>query len=421
VSGAPPGLFRQAALEKLASPEQLDELVTVADTRGWLAAAGLGIVLATFIAWSLFGTIRTEVAASGILVRESGQVVSAVAPAAGMVERLLVHPGDKVVRGQQVALLNQDQVALQLANARAAAAELRAELQQRDAAVAEETRAMQRNAEERRSTYNEVIRLTADRLARLHAQLTSRESLRRAGLVSDDTIEQVRVNIAQCEEDIDSTRARLAELDTERLQYESAAGRDHSAAQRAVADADRQVAELALTLKTSRAVLAPAGGRVTELAVAEGQRLAADALVLNLETEGHRLQAVVYVPTAQGKRVTPGMAVRVAPATVRREEFGTMRGTVQNVSPFPSTPQGMLAVLRNQSLVNDFAAAGAPYETRIDLNEAATPTGYEWTSGTGPALDLTSGTTVEVWITVRRDAPIDLILPFVRHLAGGAA
>jgi hypothetical protein len=31
-----PGLYRQTALDKLSSPEQLDELVTVADVQGWV-------------------------------------------------------------------------------------------------------------------------------------------------------------------------------------------------------------------------------------------------------------------------------------------------------------------------------------------------------------------------------------------------
>jgi HlyD family secretion protein len=76
----------------------------------------------------------------------------------------------------------------------------------------------------------------------------------------------------------------------------------------------------------------------------------------------------------------------------------------------------MLAQLQNQTLVNAFAGAGAPYETRIDLTEATTSTGYAWTSGEGPLLDLTSGTTVRAWITVREEAPFNLILPFAQRL-----
>ena len=407
-------IFRKAALDKLASPEQLDQLVTVADTRGWLAALGLGVVLAAAIAWSVFGSIRTEVEAPGILIRESGQVVGALTPGAGIVERLLVHPGDAVTRGQPIAVLNQDEAALHLANMQQAAAEQRVQLDQRQASLLRETDALHRNTQQRRTTYTEVIRLTGERLRRLQTQLAGRESLFQKGLVSDDTVEQVRVNIAQCQEDIDATRAKLAELDTETLRFQSEADRDLSAIRRAVSDTDRQAAELKFSLANTRAVLAPAAGRITELAAAEGQRLGAGALVMDLETEGHRLEAIVYIPTEQGKTVTPGMAVRIAPSTVRREEYGTMLGRVQAVSAFPSTPQGMLSELQNQTLVSEFAGAGAPYEARIALNQAATQTGYAWSSGAGPRTDLTSGTTVKVWVTTQTEAPVHLLLPFAR-------
>ena len=408
-------IFRKAALDKLASPEQLDQLVTVADTRGWLAALGLGVVLAAAVCWGVFGTIRTEVEAPGLLVRESGQVVSAVAPGAGMVERLLVHPGDAVTRGQPIAILNQDEAALHLANVEQAAADQRVQLDQRQEAVIRESDALRRNSAQRSASYIEVIRLTSERLKRLQAQLSGREGLRRNGLVSDDTVEQVRVNIAQCEEDIDATRAKLAELDTETLRFQSEADRDLSAIRRAVSEAERQAAELKFALAASHAVLAPAAGRITELAATEGERLVAGALVMNLETEGHRLEAVVYLPTEQGKNVTPGMAVRIAPSTVRKEEYGTMRGHVHAVSAFPSTPQGMLSELQNQNLVAEFTTAGAPYEARIALTPASTPTGYAWSSGAGPRTDLTSGTTVKVWVTTHTEAPINLLLPFARQ------
>ena len=408
-------LFRKAALDKLASPEQLDQLVTVADTRGWIAASGLGVVIAAALCWGVFGSVRTEVEAPGILVRESGQVVSAVAPGPGTVEHLLAHPGDQVSRGQPVAILNQDEAALHLANMQQNAADQRVQLDQRQAAILRETDALRRNTEQRRASYSGVIKLTSERLRRLQVQLSGRESLYSKGLISDDTVEQVRVNIAQCQEDIDASRAKLAELDTETLRFQSEADRDLSAIRRAVADADRQAAELKFALADSHAVLAPAAGRITELAVAEGERLAAGALVMNLETEGHRLEAVVYIPTEQGKSVVPGMAVRIAPSTVRKEEFGTMRGQVQGVSAFPSTPQGMLSELQNQNLVNEFITAGAPYEARIALTAGKTPTGYAWSSGSGPRTALTSGTTVKVWVTTHTEAPMNLLLPFARE------
>ena len=39
-------IFRKVALERLSSPEQLDQLMQVTSPKGWLALAGLGALLA---------------------------------------------------------------------------------------------------------------------------------------------------------------------------------------------------------------------------------------------------------------------------------------------------------------------------------------------------------------------------------------
>ncbi len=323
---APNRIFRQAALDKLASPEQLDELVSVADARGWIGASGLGLVLLTFMAWGFLGTIRTEVQADGILVSEAGRVIGALAPAAGTIEALLAKPGDVVERGQPIARLNQEETRLRLRNAEAAAAEQHRELARRQAALAAQNAALVANMEERRAAYREVIQLTGERLGRLEEQLRGREVLRRQNLVTADQLEGVRVNIAQGRQDISETWAKMAELGSTLLQFQSQAERDMAEARRTTSDADRVVAELSLSLQNRQAVVAPTSGRVTELAVSEGQLVAANQLVLNVETSGRRLQAVIYVPTEHGKKVRPGMRTRLAPSP-RAGLTQTRRGT----------------------------------------------------------------------------------------------
>jgi hypothetical protein len=61
-------LFRRKALEKLASPEQLDQLMAITTPRSWLALFGLGGLLLAAVLWSVFGTIPTTVTGDGILI-----------------------------------------------------------------------------------------------------------------------------------------------------------------------------------------------------------------------------------------------------------------------------------------------------------------------------------------------------------------
>jgi HlyD family secretion protein len=147
--------------------------------------------------------------------------------------------------------------------------------------------------------------------------------------------------------------------------------------------------------------------------------LAVGTAVVEIESEGNTLEAVIYIPPEQGKRIKPGMQVQLEPSTVKREEFGMMLGTVATVSDFPMTPQGMTAILHNETLVTKFTHDGAPYAAKVVLEQdASTSTGYRWAVGDGPNLRLTSGTLTRAEITTRRQRPLDLIIPLIRHLTG---
>jgi hypothetical protein len=66
-------MFRQKALDRLSSPEELDQLMHITSPRLWLALVGvLGLLVAGFL-WTVFTTIPTTVSAQGALVRGSAQ------------------------------------------------------------------------------------------------------------------------------------------------------------------------------------------------------------------------------------------------------------------------------------------------------------------------------------------------------------
>jgi multidrug efflux pump subunit AcrA (membrane-fusion protein) len=96
------GLFRKVALERLSSPEQLDQLIRVTTPKGWLALVGLGSLLIVALLWGIFGTIETTNAGQGILIRGSG-VQTIESPVPGQIERISVKVGEDIKVGQPVA------------------------------------------------------------------------------------------------------------------------------------------------------------------------------------------------------------------------------------------------------------------------------------------------------------------------------
>ena len=95
-------IFRQVALERLSSPEQLDQLMHITTPRGWLALLALVGLIVTVVAWSFNDTIPTQVLGRGILIR-GGQLARAVPTSAGQVNAVLARAGDMVQQGQPLA------------------------------------------------------------------------------------------------------------------------------------------------------------------------------------------------------------------------------------------------------------------------------------------------------------------------------
>ena len=61
-------IFRKSALEKLSTPEKLDQLITVVDRKAWIPLIGVAISVIALVCWGLFGVIETKVQAQGMLM-----------------------------------------------------------------------------------------------------------------------------------------------------------------------------------------------------------------------------------------------------------------------------------------------------------------------------------------------------------------
>jgi hypothetical protein len=95
-------MFRNAALEKLSTPEQLDQLVRVTTPASWLALAALGCAIAAAAFWGFYGRIPLKVEGHGVIIRRGG-TFNIVATNAGRIVELNI-PADHVIgRGMVIA------------------------------------------------------------------------------------------------------------------------------------------------------------------------------------------------------------------------------------------------------------------------------------------------------------------------------
>ena len=94
--------FHNLAADAKNKREQLDRLLRITAPHERLALAGIGLVVAAFVAWLLFGSVVRSVTVDGVLIAP-GERHAAVSAEPGQLLEYLVRPGDRVRAGQPVA------------------------------------------------------------------------------------------------------------------------------------------------------------------------------------------------------------------------------------------------------------------------------------------------------------------------------
>lgn len=91
-------MFRQKALDRLSSPDELDQLMHITSARLWLALVAVAGLLVAGAFWTVFTTIPTTVSAQGALVRSTSE--ASVQP----VVFATLQDGSEIKRGQRATL-----------------------------------------------------------------------------------------------------------------------------------------------------------------------------------------------------------------------------------------------------------------------------------------------------------------------------
>jgi hypothetical protein len=104
---SPKKVFREKSLERLASPDQLDQLLELTTPKEWVALIGLGSLLLAGVLWSIFGSVTTTMTVNGVLTRAGG-LNPIESPVSGQVRTVNVTAGDPITDGQVIATVEQD-------------------------------------------------------------------------------------------------------------------------------------------------------------------------------------------------------------------------------------------------------------------------------------------------------------------------
>lgn len=470
-------LFRKESVERLSSPERLDQLMHVVDPKAWLPLASLGTLVVVALIWSVVGRIPITVAGQGVLIRPR-KIVQFQSPSAGQLIALNVKAGDSVRKGDVLGKIEQADLRKQLQLEHSKLAALQAQnqnarsLQGQRLGREKQTLAQQRlTLQQSLQTVQSVTPILKEKgidsirrdrqnlQQRVQALQTlgpvlkkrweQRQQLFQEGAVADDTVLQAQqeflsnlATISDAEsqlkqldvreadaqrqylENLNSMtdlKAKLRELDSKETTLAQENLEASTTRENQIEEVKRNINRLELQLQTNSQIISEYSGKILEITAAPGQVLTPGVSLgsINAETPSDKLVSLTYFTVSDGKQLKPGMQVQVTPSIVKREQFGGIVGTVTGVSPFAATSAGANALVGNEELVKDLVSGGRQVEVFAELQEdAATYSNYKWSSSKGPPLKVSPGTTTLVRVKVGEKTPISYVIPIVKSLTG---
>ncbi len=389
-------LFRKAALDKLASPEQLDQLMQVTSPRGWIALSAMGGILALVLVWSVFGSIPTRVEGQGILIR-GGNLLELQASGHGVLMTLDIKLNDHLEPGQIVATVAQPDIVDRVANA---FSEYEQQKREYEAARFEDLATINGNRADLERTQAE--------LAKVEEVLIIKRKSFENGLTTRNSILSVERDKINLEANVNNLRATMRQMEqrirSRKLQVDAV---------------QRRWEELRNRGERVSEITSNGSGRVVEMKKTAGDSVSPGEVIAVLEPLSAKMQPILYVASTKGKLIRPGMEAEIAPSNVKKEEFGFMKGEVQTVGDYPVTPEGALSVIANAALVRELLGKSSKIEVRAALVPSdSTESGFEWSSSSGPPFKIESGTPILVSVVVDRKPPYTYVLPIVKSTLG---
>ena len=411
-------IFRKVSLERLSSPERLDELTEVTTSLGWLALSALGLLIVMGVIWGWTGSIPVTVRGEGMLVNRGG-VTNVVALGSGQVTELFVKPNDTVKAGQAIATIAQPLALTDVKNARSEQQELRRQHEKLVRFARNDLDLQLISFKAQQETLLHSISGLEKKGDFYHSQLEKQLKLKEKGLLIPAKVEATRQDLAGITEQIETLKVKLAELRTQENLSRNRAQDMVTQSANKISVFERNIAAMSSKVTIESTVISTISGKVLEIRVAKGTVVAAGTPVLSLEHGEKQLEGIIYISEADGKKIRPGMKLDLVPSSVRREEHGSMVGRVQSVSEYPASAAGIMTILGNEQLVQRLMKNGAPYAVFVELqSDSSSANGFKWTSGKGPSTPIVSGSLCAAEVTVERRRPLGLVIPFLKKSLG---
>lgn len=408
-------LFRKKALDRLSSPDRLDERVALIAPSWWVALAALFGMLGVAALWGAFSRISTKVDGSGMLLEESG-FQNVVSLSDGVMGALNVQEGSPVQKGDVLATVSLPLQQMELDSFREKLETLRTEWNELHAAAEQHRTNRAAFHESMRASNAESVEKLAQILEKLKQLSDTYAELSGRGIVTQ--VESLRLlqDMLNGALQIAQQQQENMRADVEKADFDLDFKRDFWQRQQKLMDAEMELKLKMARLLSQTLILSPAQGTIVNVQKSAGDKVSDGEVVFLLQpASSGTLHASAFIPAAKSKNVQEGQPVLVSPANAEPQRTGYMRGVVERVGRYPATFEQLMNVFKNQDLTQMLKGeeAAVTLEVRL-IPDAGNPTGYQWTGKAPEGVRISAGTLCHVAVVVEQRAPLSYVLPWIR-------
>ncbi len=413
VEGVKKEIFRKNALNQLSKSEEIQCRLKVVSVNSWVLVGVVLFLLLALLIWGVFGRIYLNVQANGIIIPQNGQAILVPALQQGNVNDVVVKLGQKVAKGQILAIIDNPyfeenlQYFTNVLNDNSKLFdEFKGRYEQKENELSKQLTSQITIFEERIKDHNVKVNHLSDLFKK-------KQALYQENFISATEFEKARSELLAAKEEL--SKAKL-DLDEAKLKY----GNNLSDLQEKMnlvgkkhLDSKHDLDVKILEQKNGAQIISPADGTIMSINIAKGDYLTEKKIsfIIVSNSASESLESLVFVSHNNGKKIVPGMKAKVLPDTISAYDYGYILAQIESISSYPASKETVFPYLGNSELVEEYFKGGAPFLVKLKLIEdKKTLSRLAWTSKKGAPHKIEAGTTVTAKIIYKKCSPLQLLV-----------
>lgn len=413
-------IFRENAIKHLASGDEQSEFFTIISAPSWLWLLSVSICTIVFVSWLLLGHINLTVEGQGITMTANGKVFSVRAEQAGEIMTLNAQAGNHIKKGDVLATVYNPYVEESFNFAKEKYQHIAADYFQFNTESQLLHQELNQQLDHTQQLLKQKMQHCANTLADLYSLYIKKSDLYKKHYLTLIDLEHAKDEYLIKQDELVVLKQSLLDSNMRFKKDHDQLNLNQSVRYHDYLLAKHEFDLKRLEMDHGNRILSNQGGIINSVNVMQGDYVTAgqqlltivcDSTPVDRAKQDHKLEALIFVSQADGKKINHGMNAYILPNDLSVYDFGYIKGQVIGVSAYPATKESVYAYLGNASLVDHYFVNTVPYMVRIALTiKEQTKNQLLWTTKRGSAHCVKPGNAVSAKIIINRVSPLKLFL-----------